>query len=168
MCYLLRSWPSLDTRRYLSYNELTTLPEGIFGGLTALETLSGVPKTTSSPRCLCVLVGWPRFVDHHVRQALIPSSCVLFAPWPSVDTRRSLSYNNLTTLPEGIFGGCLCVLVGWPRFVDHHVRQALIPSSCVLFAPWPSVDTRRSLSYNNLTTLPEGIFGGLTALEKLF
>ncbi|CAN0534305.1 unnamed protein product, partial [Ectocarpus sp. 8 AP-2014] len=33
------SWPSLDTRRYLNYNELTTLPEGIFGGLTALKNL---------------------------------------------------------------------------------------------------------------------------------
>ena len=36
---LPRSWPSLDIHRDLTYNELTTLPEGIFGGLTALEYL---------------------------------------------------------------------------------------------------------------------------------
>ncbi|CAB1109177.1 unnamed protein product [Ectocarpus sp. CCAP 1310/34] len=31
--------PETITTLYLSVNELTTLPEGIFGGLTALETL---------------------------------------------------------------------------------------------------------------------------------
>ncbi|CAN0145754.1 unnamed protein product, partial [Ectocarpus sp. 13 AM-2016] len=37
---LLRSWPSLVTQRWLSNNNLTTLPEEIFGDLTALTLLN--------------------------------------------------------------------------------------------------------------------------------
>ncbi|CAB1110120.1 unnamed protein product [Ectocarpus sp. CCAP 1310/34] len=55
---------------------------------------------------------------------------------PEAITYLSLSQNELTTLPEGIFGGLTAL-------------EAL------------------SLSQNELTTLPEGIFGGLTALEYL-
>ncbi|CAM9718817.1 unnamed protein product, partial [Ectocarpus sp. 8 AP-2014] len=50
--------------------------------------------------------------------------------------QRSLYGNQLTTLPEGIFGGLTALGYLW-------------------------------LTYNNLTTLPEGIFGGLTGLEYL-
>ena len=39
VCSLLRLCAPFDTRRDLEYNDLTTLPEGIFGGLTALESL---------------------------------------------------------------------------------------------------------------------------------
>ncbi|CAM9912692.1 unnamed protein product, partial [Ectocarpus fasciculatus] len=63
------------------------------------------------------------------------ASCLEAAGPENITTLR-LGNNELTTLPEGIFGGLTAL-------------ESL------------------TLSSNELATLPEGIFGGLTSLEWL-
>ncbi|CAN0344511.1 unnamed protein product [Ectocarpus sp. 6 AP-2014] len=121
---------------FLSSNALTTLPEGIFEGLTALETL------------------------HLYSNALTTLPEGIFEGLTALETL--LLYNNdLTTLPAGIFEGLaalelLAVLLIFPGLL-----------SCLVCSVGRFPDTGRHLYYNALTTLPAGIFEGLTALYSL-
>ncbi|CBJ27854.1 conserved unknown protein [Ectocarpus siliculosus] len=166
VCSLPRSWPSLGIHRDLTYNELTTLPEGIFGGLTALEYLTQTLQThraheTSSPNELPSL---PSCSDHFSDPRFTHGSsitvCSLPRSWPSLGIHRNLTYNELTTLPEGIFGG----LTALESLDLTYNELTTLPEG--IFGGLTALEYLE-LSYNELTTLPEGIFGGLTALELL-
>ncbi|CAM9478389.1 unnamed protein product, partial [Ectocarpus fasciculatus] len=158
VCHLLRSWPSLDTHRYLYDNalttlpeglfqnttglqelelwgnELTTLPEGIFGSLTALEILYlNDNELTTLPEGIFGGLTALEILKHW----FLSYVCSLLCSWFSLDTHRYLNDNELTTLPEGMFGGLTALEILW-------------------------------LQNNNLTTLPEGLFEGLTALTILW
>ncbi|CAM9849968.1 unnamed protein product [Ectocarpus sp. 6 AP-2014] len=173
VCSLPRSWPSLGIHRDLTYNELTTLPEGIFGGLTALEYLTQTLQThraheTSSPNeCTfhMVVPSLPSCSDHFsdprfTHNGSSVTVCSLPRSWPSLGIHRNLTYNELTTLPEGIFGG----LTALERLDLTYNELTILPDG--IFGGLTALEYLE-LSYNELTTLPEGIFGGLTALERL-
>ncbi|CBJ30846.1 similar to CG1848-PA, isoform A/ leucine rich repeat protein [Ectocarpus siliculosus] len=74
---------------------------------------------------------------------------------------KSLVENELTTLPEGIFGGlsAMEILYLW------HNELTTLPEGIFQNA---TALQQLSLYGNQLTTLPEGIFGGLTALGYLW
>lgn len=60
----------------------------------------------------------------------------------------------------------LCTLMGWTR-VGNDRRKWILANVLPLLRSSPSLDIRRSLTNNNLTTLPEDMFldmAGMTAL----
>ncbi|CAM9151401.1 unnamed protein product, partial [Ectocarpus sp. 13 AM-2016] len=88
------------------------------------------------------------------------ASC-LEAAGPETITYLSLASNELTTLPEGIFGGLTALET---LFLSDNELTTL-PEG--IFGGLPALELLYLYS-NKLTTLPAGIFGGLTALEILY
>ncbi|CAM9852438.1 unnamed protein product, partial [Ectocarpus fasciculatus] len=88
----------------LPYNELVTLPAGIFGGLTALETLflDSNKLTTLPERIFQNLTGLQSLHMSFNEFTALPEGI-----FQNLTGLRSLdlSFNEVTTLPEGIFGG---------------------------------------------------------------
>ncbi|CAM9630872.1 unnamed protein product [Ectocarpus sp. 12 AP-2014] len=88
------------------------------------------------------------------------ASC-LEAAGPETITTLSLHSNDLTTLPEGIFGD----LTTLQTLSLHSNDLTTLPEG--IFENTTALQSLL-LSSNELTTLPEGIFGGLTALDTLY
>ncbi|CAM9996955.1 unnamed protein product, partial [Ectocarpus sp. 4 AP-2014] len=160
MLSLLRLWPSLDTpKRWMRGNALTTLPAGIFEGLTNLTFL-----------------GFDENALTTLPEAIFDGLTGL--------TLLRLGENNLTTLPEGVFEGLTNLeglllndnaLTTLPAGIFEgltKVDNLRLWSNGLTTLPaeiFESLTNLASLSlfYNVLTTLPEGIFDGLTRLERL-
>ena len=118
------------TRRYLESNQLATLPDGIFGSLDGLTELCVSVGAAAEYICVqlqcrhacCaahVLAGsWRRVsLIHETPPPLCHLAGVLHLRTPRTrhTTRRKLSYNQLTTLPGGVFGDLfsLSILCVW-------------------------------------------------------
>ena len=119
----------------LAGNSLTSLPQGIFEGLTRLEVLwLGGNPLTSLPERIFKEVGTLK--------------------------QLFLGGNSLTSLPQGIFEGLTLLEVLWlgPN------PLARLPEGI-----FDGLDNLKylDLSRNALTVMPEGLFGGLNRLETL-
>ncbi|CAM9532219.1 unnamed protein product [Ectocarpus sp. 6 AP-2014] len=149
----------LVVQLYLHSNALTTLPEGIFEGLTALVSLGWFNHQctrASSVHIGGLVAAW------RVVLLIFPGllRCLVCSVGPLTYTGRWLSSNALTTLPEGIFEGLTAL------------DNLLLSSNALITLPEGILEGLTVLEYlwlssNALTTLPEGIFEGLTALELL-
>ena len=121
---------------WLNHNGLTTLPEGLFDGLSGLEVLNlDNNQLTTLPEGL--------FVD-------------LTNLW-----ELSLSNNQLTTLPAGVFDGFSSL---WYLRLGGNGLTTL-PEG--LFDGLSGLRTL-DLDNNQLATLPAGVFDGLSSLEELW
>ncbi|CAN0274037.1 unnamed protein product [Ectocarpus sp. 6 AP-2014] len=214
-----------DTGRWLSSNAITTLPAGIFEGLTVLDALwltsnaiTTLPAGIFEGLMALNSLGWfnhqcIRASSVHMGGLVVACTAVLMT-FPGLlgclvcsfgrflDTGRSLSSNAITTLPAGIFEGltplnslslssnALTTLpagifegltplnsLGWfnhqcIRASSVHMGGLVVACTAVLMT-FPGLlgclvcSVGRWLSSNALTTLPAGIFEGLTALELL-
>lgn len=143
----------------LSNNQLTTLPERIFAGLSNLEIL---------------------YLDHNPLRQLRAG---VFDDLTSLKT-LSLNYNDLTTLPEGIFSrlsnleklslsnnhglqlraGMFDELTHLKTLSLNHNDLTTLPEG--IFSRLRNLE-ELNLIGNRLTTLPEGIFSGLRNLKEL-
>ena len=153
--------------RFFQANDLTSLPLGVFDGLTSLYDLF-------------VLFLKASFVRHSILNAWIPSSHF-------TSCLREFSYNQLTALPNGVFSqlpNVQTLLVSFSRYVASLVSQRIfylpkfiiplrsfartlnvpiVPSDPLILFYLP-----RFFHNSKLTSLPEGVFKGLTALTDLF
>ncbi|CAM9415830.1 unnamed protein product [Ectocarpus fasciculatus] len=128
MYSLLRSWPYLDTRRTLSSNELATLPEGIFGGLTSLEWLYLYEnELTTLPEGIFGGLSALEILDLSENEVTtLPEG--IFQNISGVQDLY-LHWNQLTTLPEGIFGGLTALIT---LRLDLNSLECLPPLSTTL------------------------------------
>jgi hypothetical protein len=141
-------------------NQLATLPEGAFQGLTALQTLNLEHNALHSvPGNL--FQGMPclqRLFLHHTRLALIPEGF-----FQGLTALRSLHLccNPLTSLPDGIFRG----LPALQRLSLGGSQLATLPEG--VFQGLTALDLL-SLENNRFVSLPENVFQGLTNLRVLY
>ena len=165
-------------RTYDLGGQLAELPEGIFDGLTSLQTLNlDHNQLAALPEgAFDGLTSLQALYLNDNQLAALPEG--VFDGLTSLQ-RLNLSNNQLAALPEGAFDG-LTNLAGSPIPGDYAVRinsQALCeygrsarPDNYV--APPPRHPTSSggpalNLSGNQLTTLPTGVFDGLTRLGQL-
>ncbi|CAN0192791.1 unnamed protein product [Ectocarpus sp. 6 AP-2014] len=144
----------------LHTNGLTTLPEGIFDGLTALEDLHLYDNAlTTLPAG--VFEGLTALAELYLDDnALTTLPAGIFEGLTAL-AELSLGNNALTTLPEGIFDG-LTVLAELRLY-----GNALTALPAGVFEGLTALE-KLYLDDNALTTLPAGVFEGFTALEKLY
>lgn len=119
----------------LSGNQLTSLPAGVFTGLTSLQDLCLVGNQLTT----------------------LPDS--IFTGLTSLQ-KLHLDSNNLTTLPDGVFAGLTSLL--WLSLLNNQLTT--LPAG--IFTGLTSLQGL-CLGDNQLTTLPAGIFNGLTNLQVL-
>ncbi len=123
-------------RLLLDNNQLATLPAGIFGGLTNLEFLS----------------------LHRNQLATLPAG--IFGGLTNLQLLL-LGDNQLANLPPDIFAG----LTNLQKLELDENQLATLPPD--IFTGLTNLQ-KLWLSHNQLTTLPFGIFAGLTNLQELW
>ena len=122
---------------FLAFNSLTTLPEGVFQGLGELRSLDlDANSLTALPEGLFRGLHNLEYLDY--------------------------SRNSLTTLPEGLFRGLSRL-----ELLDSSYNPSLAVLPENVFQGLDSLNVLY-LSFNALQELPEGIFRGLNALEVLW
>ena len=143
----------------LSYDNLSSLPEGIFQGLSNLQELDLYNNNLSSlPQG--IFQGLSNLQGLNLnRNNLSSLPQGIFQGLSNLQT-LSLADNNLSSLPQGIFQG-LSNLQG--LFLDENNLSSL-PQG--IFQGLSNLQ-RLSLGGNNLTSLPQGIFQGLSNLQRL-
>ena len=169
---------------YLTDNDLTELPEGIFQELSMLKSLSlvrnsltGVPEGVfqglGSLNWLIMgynpLTSIPEGVFRglgRLETLALNDTSLTTLPDGIFQTLGNLKIlylyrNPLTSLPEGVFGG-----LGNLKYLELS-RNTLTAIPEGLFGGLNALETL-NLSENRLTRLPEGIFRGLGALKILF
>ncbi|CAM9729911.1 unnamed protein product, partial [Ectocarpus fasciculatus] len=140
-------------------NALTTLPAGIFGGLTTLDFITfGGNALTTLPAGI--------FEDTTVLSTLnMRGNSFTTLPAGIFDGLTGLQglsmYENpITTLPDGIFDD----LTSLGRLFLYETALSSLPDG--IFENLTALERIR-LDYSNYTTLPAGIFEGLTSLTSI-
>ena len=149
---------NLDTLG-LSGNQLATLPEGVFDGLTNLKSL-GLDENqlaTLPAGLFDSLTNLKSLGLNDSQLATLPAG--LFDGLTSL-TRLNLNNNQLATLPAGLFDS----LTNLDSLELSGNQLATLPAG--LFDSLTSL-TGLSLNGNQLTALPEGLFDSLTSLTEL-
>ena len=145
---------------WIGDNLLTTLPAGLFAGLSSLESLVPFRNNMAAlPEGLFEDLGSLRdmWIDSNALSALPEKT---FDGLSSLES-LSMGYNPLGALPERIFAGL-------SRLSRLHVPQAgLTELPPRVFRDLAALETL-GLSLNGLRELPPGIFAGLAALENLW
>ncbi|CAN0441159.1 unnamed protein product [Pylaiella littoralis] len=141
-------------------NDLTTLPEGIFGNLTALADLRlGGNGLTTLPEGIFGNLTALAYLGLSGKHDLTTLPEGIFGDLTAL-TYLGLNGNDLTTLPEGIFGNLTALTyLGLGGNGLTTLPEGIFGNLTAL--------TDLGLNGNDLTTLPEGIFGNLTALTYL-
>ncbi|CAM9662308.1 unnamed protein product [Ectocarpus sp. 4 AP-2014] len=144
---------------YFWENSLTTLPTGIFEGLTALETVYFWDSAlTTLPAGLFEGLTALKILDFY-QNALTTLPAGIFEGLTALEILY-LHSNALTTLPAGIFEGLTA-------FTDLYLQEnSLTTLPAGIFEGLTALE-KLDLSDNALTTLPAGIFEGLTALTNM-
>ncbi|CAN0222017.1 unnamed protein product [Pylaiella littoralis] len=169
---------------WLSYNDFTTLPAGIFDGLTALlELRVGSSDITILPAGIFDGLTTVKLLSASYGDlTTLPAG--IFEGLTSLQ-QLWLNNNEFTTLPAGIFDGLTALLelrlnsnalTTLPAgiFDDLTALEVLSFFANDLISLPPGIFDGLAalrwltLSLNDLVTLPAGIFDDLTALEVLF
>ena len=140
-------------------NMLESLPEGVFAGLSGLESLNlDVNSLTSLPEG--VFAGLSSLASLGLSEnnlSSLPEG--VFAGLSNLES-LDLGSNDLTTLPEGVFAG----LSGLESLNLNFNSLTSLPEG--VFAGLSGLESL-NLNFNSLTSLPEGVFAGLSGLESL-
>ena len=148
------------TRLYLTGNDLSSLPEGVFDGLSNLQRLSLHGNDLSS---------LPEGVFDGLSNLQV----------------LDLGYNNLSSLPEGVFDGLSNLQVlelygnnlsSLPEEVFDglsNLQSLYLSGNDLSSLPEEVFDGLSNLQYlylhkNQLSSLPEGVFDGLSNLQYLY
>ena len=138
---------------------MTTLPDGVFDGLTSLEELSLSDNLlTTLPDSVFEGLTSLRSLNLHINE-------MMTLPEGAFDELTSLEHlhldrNRLTALPEGVFDGLTSLEL---LRLDGN-RLTALPEG--VFDGLTRLE-QLHLYLNWLTALPEGVFDGLTSLELL-
>ena len=145
---------------WLSANELTELPDGIFSGLRQLRYigLDWNRLSVLQSDLLSDLVRLEGFSIHKNEMTRLPAD--LFAGLSRL-TELWMADNHLTTLPAGIFSD----LTNLEKLVLNENRLEELPTG--VFSGLSDLRTL-SLSSNRLVDLQGGAFSDLTSLEELW
>ena len=157
------------TRIVIRGANLTTLPEGLFSGLTKLQYLKmgalrtippslGGNQLSELPAGIfdgLIALEELSLTDNNLSE--LPSG--IFDGLTAL-RRIFLDKNELTTLPEGLFSG---LTVYGIYLEDNDLGEGGLPEGLFDGATVWSIN----LSHNGLSTLPSGIFDGLTTLYGL-
>ena len=145
---------------FLDLDDVTTLPAGVFDGLTALQWLNLAGDDNLSALPAGVFNGLTAlrtlWLDLGVATTL-PAS--VFGGLTTLEV-LGLSSSNLTALPAGTFSGLTALT---SLFLSNNDLTSL-PAG--LFGGLTALK-HLDLSVNELSNLPAGVFSGLTALERL-
>ncbi|CAM9849933.1 unnamed protein product, partial [Ectocarpus fasciculatus] len=148
------------TLLYLGYNRLETLPAGMFGSLPALTNLNLRTNNlaTLPAGIFDSLTGLTELDVTYNQMATLPTG--IFSSVPSL-TKLDLSFNGLTTLPAGLFDS------------DNQLTNMDLSYNSLSSLAVGDFDnlimlTDLDLSFNDLKTLPAGVFDSVPALSKLY
>ena len=157
------------TRIAIRGTNLTTLPEGLFSGLTKLQYLQMGAHRTVPPSLngnelselpegiFAGLIALEELNLGYNNLSELPSG--IFAGLTAL-RKIFLDRNELTTLPEGLFSG---LTVYGIYLEDNDLGEDGLPEGLFDGATVWSIN----LSHNGLSELPSGIFDGLTTLYGL-
>ena len=142
----------------LGFNDFTTLPAGVFDGLSALEDLNlSSNDFTTVPAGVDSLSALERLDLGYNDFTTLPAA--VFDGLPALED-LNLRGNAFTTLPAGVFDG----LSALERLDLGYNDFTTLPAA--VFDGLPALEDL-NLSFNDFTTVPAGVFDGLSALERL-
>ena len=150
---------SLHLSGDLSGNNLSSLPEGVFDGLSNLETLwlDGNNLSSLPEGVFDGLSNLQELWLHGNNLSSLPEG--VFDGLSNLETLR-LDGNNLSSLPEGVFDGLSNLQELWLDYNNlSSLPEGVFDGLSNLQELW--------LDYNNLSSLPEGVFDGLSNLQEL-
>ena len=156
---------SLTNLKYLRMvrNGITALDKDIFGGLTKLETLE-ISENAITALLPGVFDGLSSLKTLHLNNnALTTLPADIFDDLAALE-QLYLYSNSLSSLPTDVFDGLTSSLT----ILYVHRNSLSLPSLHVDVFDGLTGLSQLALSYNKLTTVPDGLFDETTALQYLY